>query len=187
MLTANQLAIQCKVAEVLAQAKKLYPACTGLEIDRIVWKEKGRAVGMASFDGKKFFLTFTKESSQDGIFFDDTMKDTVAHEVAHLVVMFFIACRLYGNRKIQPHGKEWRHIAITLGCNGKRCHNLPVTAARAHTKYLYRLDSGLELIMGKKYHMKIMNGLRVWTKKTHEVITSAHYVSATKNGINLVA
>ena len=170
MLTANQLAIESKVADVLCDAKQKFPACLGLEIDRIVWKAKGRAVGMASYNDNKFFLTFTKEASQDGIFFDDTMNDTVAHEVAHLVIMYFKKCGLYHGRKIMPHGKEWRRVAIALGSTGKRCHNLPITTARVHTKYMYRLNNGNVILIGKKHHNAIHDGRVIRMKSTQEQI-----------------
>lgn len=63
---------------------------------------------------------------------EDFLKQTVAHEVAHL-----IAHQLFGDR-IQPHGEEWQLImrgVYELPPN--RCHTYEVQR-RSVTRYIYR-------------------------------------------------
>ncbi|MFC2974486.1 SprT family zinc-dependent metalloprotease [Azotobacter bryophylli] len=63
---------------------------------------------------------------------EDFLRQTVAHEVAHLV-----AHQLYG-AGIKPHGAEWQEImrgVYQLPPN--RCHNYAIPRRRA-TRYLYR-------------------------------------------------
>ncbi|MGA8134606.1 MULTISPECIES: SprT family zinc-dependent metalloprotease [Pseudomonas] len=63
---------------------------------------------------------------------EDFLKQTVAHEVAHL-----IAHQLFGER-IQPHGEEWQLImrgVYELPPN--RCHTYEVQRRRV-TRYIYR-------------------------------------------------
>ncbi|MDS9874905.1 SprT family zinc-dependent metalloprotease [Pseudomonas protegens] len=63
---------------------------------------------------------------------EDFLKQTVAHEVAHL-----IAHQLFGER-IQPHGEEWQLImrgVYELPPN--RCHTYDVKR-RSVTRYIYR-------------------------------------------------
>ena len=43
-------------------------------------------------------------------YFEDNLANTVPHEVAHFVVN-----ALYGRRKVQPHGIEWRTVMQRLG------------------------------------------------------------------------
>ncbi|MNO84373.1 hypothetical protein D3C76_757130 [compost metagenome] len=63
---------------------------------------------------------------------EDFLKQTVAHEVAHL-----IAHQLFGDR-IQPHGEEWQLImrgVYELPPN--RCHTYDVKR-RSVTRYIYK-------------------------------------------------
>ena len=51
-------------------------------------------------------------------------RNTVPHEIAHLVVQWGWLSRDLRDlrlRKPQPHGSEWRSVCIALGGNGKRC------------------------------------------------------------------
>jgi SprT protein len=43
-------------------------------------------------------------------YFTDNLANTVPHEVAHFVVN-----ALYGRRRVQPHGAEWRAVMQRLG------------------------------------------------------------------------
>ena len=40
------------------------------------------------------------------------VRDTILHEIAHALA----------GPKVRPHGREWRQIAIRIGCNGRRCY-----------------------------------------------------------------
>lgn len=63
---------------------------------------------------------------------EDFLRQTVAHEVAHLV-----AHQLFGGR-IQPHGQEWQMIMRGVyELQPLRCHNYEVKR-RPLTRYIYR-------------------------------------------------
>jgi SprT protein len=63
---------------------------------------------------------------------EDFLRQTVAHEVAHLV-----AHQLFGGR-IQPHGQEWQMIMRGVyALQPLRCHNYEVKR-RPLTRYIYR-------------------------------------------------
>ncbi len=63
---------------------------------------------------------------------EDFLRQTVAHEVAHLV-----AYRLFGVG-IRPHGEEWQRIMREVyGLPAKRCHDYAVQRRRT-IRYLYR-------------------------------------------------
>lgn len=49
--------------------------------------------------------------------------NTVRHEAAHAICSY-----TYGN-KVSGHGKEWKSIAISIGCNGERCHSMSFAEA----------------------------------------------------------
>lgn len=74
----------------------------------------------------RFNLQLYRENSED------FLKQTVPHEVAHLV-----AHQLFGDR-IQPHGEEWQLIMRGVyELPPHRCHNYAVKR-RTVTRYIYR-------------------------------------------------
>jgi predicted SprT family Zn-dependent metalloprotease len=59
---------------------------------------------------------------------------TLRHEVAHILAQFRV-----DQRRISPHGAEWRQACIDLGIAGeKRCHNLPFPAPTYAARFVYR-------------------------------------------------
>lgn len=60
---------------------------------------------------------------------DDTLNETVPHELAHIV-----AYEVHG--KVHAHGPEWQRIARHLGASGDRCHSLKLTPARQTKRYI---------------------------------------------------
>ena len=58
---------------------------------------------------------------------------TFLHELAHLV-----AYERAGNRRIRPHGPEWRRACCDLGIPGERAgHSLPLPARTMRRKWRY--------------------------------------------------
>lgn len=45
------------------------------------------------------------------------VRNTILHEIAHALTPRHERC----------HGKEWKRIAISIGCNGQRCYSKEVT------------------------------------------------------------
>ena len=59
---------------------------------------------------------------------------TLRHELAHLV-----ARARTEQRRIEPHGPEWRQACRELGMpDEKRCHDLPLPRARQRSRHRYR-------------------------------------------------
>lgn len=171
MLTHNQLLCQAKVAEVLMLAKSKWPAILGLHISEVKWI-KGTTAGKASCAGNKYTVSLNLEAAEKH--FDDTYNDTVAHEVAHLIVMYLVRNGvLY---RVKPHGAEWRRYAVALGCSGKRCHSLQLTAARKVTKFVYNTILNGKIELGRKHHNAIQGGRKVWMKKGKEIIQPEWFV-----------
>lgn len=169
MLTHNQMMCQVKVAEVLQLAKSKWPAISGLHITGIKWI-KGTTAGKASCKGG-YTVMLNLEAAEK--YFDDTYNDTVAHEVAHLIVMYLQRNGvLY---RVKPHGPEWRRYCIALGGTGKRCHSLQLTASRTHTRYHYVLPINGRVELTKKFHDRIQAGFSVWMRKGKEMVLPQHF------------
>jgi SprT protein len=59
---------------------------------------------------------------------------TLRHELAHILAQFRA-----GQRKILPHGVEWRQACVDVGiADEKRCHNLPFPARTYAARFVYR-------------------------------------------------
>ncbi len=64
---------------------------------------------------------------------DQEVERTFLHELAHLV-----AYERAGNRRIRPHGPEWRQACADLGIPGERAgHTLPLPSRRMRRKWRY--------------------------------------------------
>ncbi len=91
---------------------------------------RGKAAGVAHIG--RNLLRFNSLLYQQNR--DDFLRQTVAHEVAHL-----LAHELYG-RGIRPHGPQWQGIMQEVfGLPALRCHSYQLPAT-PQTMYRYRCD-----------------------------------------------
>jgi len=152
------------VRDCLAQARALYPDFDLHPSDiPIVFYPKGRTAGRARWVGyskeetsqiKTWNLEFSVEAI--GMDWNDMYLDTIPHEVAHIVTRF-----VYGRTEGNKHGPVWVRIAKQLGCNGERCHSMPLTKSRRRrpsVKQLYISDAGTECVVGPIQHKRFQNG-----------------------------
>lgn len=94
----------------------------------VCFKLRGQKAGVAHLTENK--LRFNPQLYRDN--HDDFLKQTVAHEVAHL-----IARQLFG-LKIQPHGAEWQLIMRGVyQLLPQRCHSYAIER-RQVSRYIYR-------------------------------------------------
>ena len=107
-------------AEAFFQQKFLRP--------EISLRLRGQKAGVAHLQENK--LRFNPQLYRDNP--DDFLRQTVAHEVAHM-----IAHALFGAR-IAPHGKEWQQIMRGVyQLQPLRCHTYAVQR-RTVTRFIYR-------------------------------------------------
>jgi len=69
---------------------------------------KGRVSGMFVVRYNKISIRYNEIIFSE--YFDDSLNNTVAHEVAHYVVH-----SLHGIRKVKPHGVEWKQVMSLFG------------------------------------------------------------------------
>lgn len=141
---------------------------------------KGRAAGMAccrieraTGKASDLALRFNREAMQKD--WDYMVRETIPHEVAHIVA--------YAKPELgaKNHNAQWRRISQSLGCKGERCHKMQLTPAKRRNRFMYRTDSGLEVIAGPKHHNRIQQhgrlaGIRV--ASTRELLDRHHFVQA---------
>jgi SprT protein len=134
---------------------------------------KGRAAGQAGchrrFDGSAFnlFLRFNREAITKD--WDTMVKQTIPHEVAHLVAYCF------PRLGAKNHNWKWAEIDRSLGGTGERCHRMELTPGRKTTRYRYVLDSGQEISVGPKHHANLQRGAVMKLRKSGEALTKTHF------------
>lgn len=138
------------VSSFLRQAEDLF----GRQFDPIpvFFDLTGRAAGMyvSGARGKRIRLNpyiFAK-------FFEDNLKTTVPHEVAH-----YVSDILYGLRHIRPHGAEWQQIMHGLGVTPRRTCNydLEGVPVRRHRRFPYHCGCSSHMLTSRR-HNKITGG-----------------------------
>ena len=117
-----------KVKECIAKAEARFGRT--FKYPTIDYKLRGVAAGRAYYYGNHIKLNPVLLHENRETF----IKQTVPHEVAHL-----IAFQVYGSR-IRPHGKEWASVMNLFGCPANRCHSYDVTPA--HTRKTYEVKCG---------------------------------------------
>lgn len=171
-MTPNQRAIEQRAFDLIQEGNNIWK--TGVVVEYIKWNRAGRAAGMAGIDKDgKYYLVFSKELAERE--FDTIMKDTVPHEVAHLITFYM---NRQGRSKDRGHGVVWRRVCLSLGGTGKRCHNMEVTPMRNRRKYRYeyRMPSGITLMVGPKYHNQIqLNNRPLHVRSTGERVAAYCY------------
>ena len=90
----------------------------------------GSAAGMYCYKAASRWLRFNP-----WVFAKDMrlhLADTVPHEVAHYAIH-----QRFGNRRVKPHGPEWRDLMVALGANPKATYSsdlsgVPIRKQRRH-------------------------------------------------------
>ncbi|BCJ08413.1 SprT family zinc-dependent metalloprotease [Pseudomonas sp. AA27] len=128
---------------------------------QVSFKLRGQKAGVAHLHENllRFNLQLYHENQ------DDFLRQTVAHEVAHLV-----AHQLFGER-IQAHGEEWQLImrgVYELPPN--RCHNYEVQR-RVTTRYIYRCPCPeSDFPFTAQRHKLVRQGRRYLCRRCREIL-----------------
>jgi SprT protein len=90
-----------------------------------------------------------------GKYFDDNLRNTVPHEVAH-----YLCDCLYGMRTIRPHGKEWRALMRLLDAEPQVRHqyDLQGVPQRRQHRFAYRCGCRRHALSAQR-HRRIQRGL----------------------------
>ncbi|MDC3263709.1 SprT-like domain-containing protein [Porticoccaceae bacterium] len=94
---------------------------------------KGKCAGMYQVKGRSRRIRYNPWLFAK--YFEDSLHETVPHEVAHYIV----DC-LYGLRRVKPHGIEWKRVMIDLGAEPKATGDYDLTGipVRQYTQFAYK-------------------------------------------------
>ena len=125
-------------------------------------KLRGQKAGVAHLQENK--LRFNPQLYRENP--DDFLRQTVAHEVAHL-----IAHAVFGAR-IQPHGAQWQQIMQGVyQLPPLRCHNYAIKR-RSVSRFIYRcscIDG--EFPFSTRRHALVMRGQRYLCRRCNSQLT----------------
>ena len=128
----------------------------------------GKAAGMYVRKGSEKWIRFNPWLFSK--FFDENLKDTVPHEVAHYVVD-----HVYGRKGIKPHGIEWKNLMRELGVNPVRTCDFDLTGipTRNHRRFDYRCDCQTHAISTRMHNAIARNVKMYLCKKCRQPLRQA--------------
>lgn len=133
------------------------PRFAGFPCPDVTFFDKGRAAGRAYLREGRISIHETLLVEN----FDSMIRETVAHEVAHLVT-FWQWNRTRIGRRPQPHGSEWRTImSRVLLVEPERTHNYDMTnvQVRRQRRFAYACPCRVHKVTTVK-HNKLARGGR---------------------------
>ena len=156
-MSTNKQALQARIDEVVADARRLLPQIK-LDDLGVRFNLRGKAMGSCHVfrmpaelrTVKGCYLNFNLKAMDIPEAHEHMLKETVAHEIAHLL----------GWLLDYPvgHGAGWKMIFRMLGGAGARCHSIELPPARRTTKHRYVMPCGQELLLGAAQHGRLLNG-----------------------------
>ena len=138
--------VRAKVAEAIRVARMVYRR--HFDMPRVSYTVRGAVAGKASFTGweVKFNATLLEENAEEMV------KDTVVHEVAHLVT------RAMHGSEVSSHGEEWKSVMRSLGAAPTRTHSFDMTNA-AVGRLVFKWGCGCrEAVFSERKHNKLTGG-----------------------------
>lgn len=99
--TAQQEQVLAETERYLLEAERVYKR----EFDRIpvLFDLKGQTAGMFKMIGKKRWIRYNPWIFAK--YFEENLRDTVPHEVAH-----YVTHEVYAGRTGKPHGPRWQRV-----------------------------------------------------------------------------
>lgn len=149
---SRQAAVIDATGTWIARAGALYGRC--FESVPVLFDLKGRAAGM--YRVQRGMRVIRYNPWLFARYPDDSLAVTVPHEVAH-----YIVDRLYGLRRVRPHGPEWRAVMHAFGVDTSAMtrYDLDGIPTRAQRRHPYRCACLIHPLTTRR-HNQILRGAR---------------------------
>ncbi len=155
---ANQITHACR-EQLYAAIDKLGLPQWAAQTTCIDTQLKGRAAGkfvyrkLGWLSKPRLTLSFNLQAAT--LDPERMLGEVIPHELAHLAV----ALR-YPNRRLRPHGPEWRALCLELGGSGEVYHRLDTTHAYRQRRWQYRDSLGALHQLTTTRHNRLQAGQR---------------------------
>lgn len=133
---AQQRQIEERTEEYLALAERIFAR----RFDRIpvLFDLKGRAAGMFKIVGRHRVIRYNPWIFAK--YFDENLRDTVPHEVAHYIVH-----EVYPRRSTKPHGHAWKNLMAAFGADAGVTFNLSLDGVPQRSQRTHRYQCGCQI------------------------------------------
>lgn len=113
---------------------------------------RGRTAGMYRVKGRQRLIRYNPWIFAK--YFEDGLRVTVPHEVAH----YLVDC-LYGIRRVKPHGAEWRNIMDAFGVDSRATARFDLDGIPVRRERQFDYHCGCQPHrLGTRRHFKIQSG-----------------------------
>jgi predicted SprT family Zn-dependent metalloprotease len=148
MLEQRAQEVLNKVQALIEQAKIIYGEDCVPQNLPIRFDLRGRSAGQACRHNGQYWMRFNRDMMATESW-DHIIRNTVPHEVAHIICMH--------RGWDRGHGSNWQRVCRTLGGTGERCHSEPVKYAKGQT-YYYTTSTGKTVALSVIRHRKVQQG-----------------------------
>lgn len=163
MLNVMPLELEQQEQIIAASEDCLYQASDELSYSfkpiPVLFDLKGRAAGMYKVNRSQRVIRFNPYIF--GRYFAENLATTVPHEVAHYIVDV-----LYGIRKTQPHGKEWKNIMAMFNADASVTCNFDLEGLprRNYQRFKYGCTCQTHELTRIR-HNRILKGARYYCRR----------------------
>lgn len=164
MIAERMQQVRDRVARLITDYQRAYPTRPLPPIE-IYFDLKGRAAGQAGRYHGRYYMRFNQDMIQTHAW-DHVFKDTVPHELAHVICMYL--------GTDQGHGQTWRRTCQWLGGSGSTCHAEKVVYARGNT-YAYTTTRGVQVHVSSIRHQRVQQGLVYQYKNQGTIDKNSRY------------
>lgn len=132
----QQRQVEQRTEEFLCRADELF----GRRFARVpvLFDLRGRTAGMFKVIGKRGLIRYNPWIF--GKYFEENLRDTVPHEVAHYIVH-----EVYPRRGTKPHGHEWRNLMAQFGANPGVTFDLDLNGVPQRSQRSHRYHCGCQV------------------------------------------
>ena len=154
MLTCEQ---KCLIAEHCQKyidiANKVYHPIRPFPLPSVSFSLIGKVAGYAYVG--QWLVKFNPVLASEN--FEHFLKNTIPHEVVHLVNSYNLSLLPRISRKNPSHGSDWQRVMRVFGAVPERCHSYDTKNSRSNTrKFRCACDCGKGVTIGLNIYRKIM-------------------------------
>lgn len=132
----------------------------------VMFDLKGRAAGMYIAKGSSRVIRYNPYIFSK--YYDDNLKTTVPHEVAHYVVDM-----MYNAHRVRPHGAEWQRVMLAFGAEPKATgrYDLSGIPVRKCQRHRYHCDCSSHEISTTRHNRVLQGKARYYCRKCRTMLT----------------
>ena len=149
----EQRQVEQKTEDYICRAEGIF----GRPFDRVpvLFDLKGQTAGMFKTIGTRRLIRYNPWIFSK--YFEENLRDTVPHEVAH-----FIVHEVYPRRGVKPHGVEWRELMARFEADPGVTFNLDLEGVpqRKQAKHRYHCGCQLHEVSTTRHNRAERGGVR---------------------------